>query len=646
MKKEFLLEIKRKLTKAIETGNKEEIIEIAEFLRVPKNETDEYYKQEKFTGLASFDKPHIKYFKKGTMEAKFPKMKMYDYLYLRTNKFHSLTALNFYGRRITFDEFFSKVEDTAKAFLSKGVKEGDYVVISMPTTPEAVYMLFALNRIGAVAIELDPRTNKEDLKKIIKESKTKFCVVMEDCSPILDDLMKTDDEISPQVEDVMFVSPTESLPIGLNFASNLKDKIERIKGLKPTVPNNSKYTNWNDFIEFGRNYTGKIDSEYSPNTVTEIIFSSGTTAAPKPIQYTNETFTSMVRQIELGENAYHIGDKNLDIIPLFLGFGSNNGLYTVLCFGVEDVLIPVPVTDKLPELINKYKPNHLLGAPIHMKVLLKDLQNKNSKLKNLSYIKSIISGSAYLESANQYALDAELAKRGCKIKVGPGYGQNEGGPTLSFSTDSFLEMNKPGCSGFPLAFTTISIFDYETDEELPYGQGLEGEIRYMTPSSMKGYAFGREEENKKYFKTDKYGRVWSCSGDLGMIDSDGGVYITGRIARQLNRKGFKFSPTEIEEFITQNIPAIETCALIGKPDDEEEMKTILYYSLKEDQKMYSPIIREQIIAICSTLKDYKIPCEYIERDNMPYTKNQKLDFKLLEKEAISENTGKRKVLHA
>lgn len=645
MKKVILLEeLKKKLAGAIKEDDVSEIKELASFLRIPKNETDEYYVQNKYTGYASVDKPHIKYLKKGTLDAEFPKMKMFDYLYLKTKKYATLTALNFYGRKISFDELYSKIEDTAKAFLKMGVKEGDNVVISMPTTPEAVYMLFALNRIGAVAVELDPRTGVEDIVGIIKESQTTFYITMEDCSPIIDKMLKVNPDIDSQLKNVMFVSPTESLPFGMNYMSDLKDKIDRIKGVKPVVPTGYKYIDWNGFIVNGRNYTGKIDSLYKPDAVTEIIFSSGTTATPKPIKYTNETFTSMVRQIELGENAYKVGDKNLDIIPLFLGFGSNNGLYAVLCFGVEDILIPVPVIDNLPTLINKYKPNHLLGAPIHMKVLLKYLQNNPKSMKDLSYIKSIVSGSSYLESVCQYALDTELAKRGCRIKVGPGYGQNEGGPTLSFSTDTFLEIQKPGCSGFPLPFTTISIFDLETDEELQYGKDLEGEIRYITPSSMQGYAFGREKETSEYFKQGKDGKIWSCSGDLGKIDSDGGIYITGRIARQLHRNGFKFSPTEIEELVTQNISAIETCALIGIEDDEEEMKTILYYSLRDDQSEYSSIIREQVIALCSTLKDYKIPCEYVERVSMPYTKNQKLDFQFLEQEAIAENTVKRKVL--
>ena len=638
MNKKFLYKLKKLVLKA-KSGDKKSLEIIEDFLRNPRLETDEYYEVDNSTGLASIDIPHKKYFKKGVLEAKYPKMKMYDYLYLRNKDRLYLDALNFYGNKITFLELFDNIEKTAKGFKGLGVKEGDYVVISMPTTPEAVYMLFALNRLGAIPVELDPRVGKDEITDIIKESGSSLYITMEDCCPVIDDIMNNDDSIRRQLSKVMFVSPTESLPFVLNGLSNLKDKIDRKKGNKPVVPNNPKYISWDKFIEDGK-YMEIIDSPYKENTTAEIIFSSGTTNKPKPIEYTNETFTSMVRQIELGENAYKPGDKNLDIIPMFLGFGSNNGLYTILCNGVEDILMPVPVTDDLPKLIEKYKPNHLLGAPVHMNLLLKYLEENPSKMRDLSFIKSIVSGSAFLESARQYKLDEALMSRGCKIKVGPGYGQNEGGPTLSFSPDTFLEMRKPGCSGYPLPGTTISIFDQDTDEELPYGQDLEGEVRYMGPCVMKGYAFNKFDENNKFFKKDKDGRVWCCSGDLGKIDSDGGIYITGRIARQLHHNGFKFSPTEIEELIIDKVPSVSECALIGKEDEIEENIPVLFYSVKEQYKENSELVKDSIVECCSGLKDYKKPMEYVELDKLPLTPNLKIDFKKLESEVNNKKLVK------
>ena len=586
MKLKTLRMLRKKFEYAVSENNIYEIETIARYLENPKENSDEYYEQKNHTGYASIDKPQIKYFKKGTLDAELPKMKMYDYLYLRNKKNPNFIALNYYGRKITYDELFYNIEQTAKAFLELGVKEKDNVVISMPTTPESVYMLFALNRIGAVPVELDPRTTDKDIEITMKESNTKIYITMEDCSPMIDDMLSNNQELNEQIKKVMFISPTESLPFGMNYLSDFKDFIERMKGTKPKVPTKEKYMNWNDFIKNGRNYKGKIDSPYQEGTVAEIIYSSGTTASPKPIQYTNETFTSMVRQVELGENDYKAQDKNLDIIPLFLGFGSNNGVYTILAFGMEDILIPVPVIDGFPKLVKKFKPNHILGAPIHMNVLLNYLINNPSSLKDLSFLKSVVVGSAHLESAKQYALDQELEKRGCNIKVGPGYGQNEAGPGLSLSTDTFLETQKPGCSGYPLIFTTMSIFDPETDEELKYGEDLEGEIRYKTPCSMKGYAFDREELTAEYYKLGKDGTIWACSGDLGKIDKDGGIYITGRKTRQIGRNGFKFAPTEIEDFIISKIPAVESCALVGKPDSRKYTNFILYIK-RTTKKLFS-----------------------------------------------------------
>lgn len=637
--KEKLLRLKTKIQNG--TVNESEKEELAAFLRNPRLETDEYYTLDNPTGYASIDRPQKKYYKKGVLEAEYPKMKMYDYLYLRRKKHLNFTALNYYGRKITYDEMFDKIEEVAKAFKQNGVKEGDYVVITMPTTPESVYMLFALNRIGAVAVEIDPRTSKEDLETTIIESKAKFIVAMEDLSPMICNMLNSNVRIANQVNKAMLVSPTISLPFGLNIASNAKDNIERAKGKKPKIVTGEKYISWHDFVRSGRGYNGLIDSQYKENDVVEIIYSSGTTNSPKPIEYTNETFTAMVRQVELSDTVYKERDKNLDIIPMFLGFGSNNGLYVLLCFGLEDILIPTPVIETLPQLIRKYKPNHMLGAPIHMKVLLNYLKNDGRGLEDLSFIKSLICGSAHLATTIQYELDDELMKRKSKSKVGPGYGQNEGGPTLSFSPHAFREERRPNCSGLPLPGTIISIFDPQTDEELKYGMNLEGEIRYKTPCSMKGYAFDKKELTEKYYKNG-----WCCSGDLGKIDADGGLYITGRITRQISRSGFKFSPMEIEEFVLKHIPAIESCALVGVPDDMQENLPVLYYTIKEEQCENAGIIREELIALCSSLKEYKIPYDYIEIDKLPVTKNLKVDFKTLEKQAEKDLTipSKKRVL--
>ena len=103
---------------------------------------------------------------------------------------------------------------------------------------------------------------------------------------------------------------------------------------------------------------------------------------------------------------------------------------------------------------------------------------------------------------------------------------------------------------------------------------------------------------------------------------------------------------EIEEFVLKHISAIESCALVGIPDDMQENLPVLYYTIKEEQCENAGIIREELIALCSSLKEYKIPYDYIEIDKLPVTKNLKVDFKTLEKQAEKDLTipSKKRVL--
>lgn len=164
-------------------------------------------------------------------------------------------------------------------------------------------------------------------------------------------------------------------------------------------------------------------------------------------------------------------------------------------------------------------------------------------------------------------------------------------------------------------------------------------IRVYCVRGMYGYPYIYSDcykDTKKFYKKGRDGSIWCCSGDLGMIDADGGIYVTGRKMRQIRRGGFKFSPTEIEDFIMQKVPEIESCALVSKPDTVQENIPVLFYSVKAEYQKNSALVHSQIIELCSTLKEYKIPEKYIQKDKLPITPNLKVDFKALEKEALKK----------
>ena len=114
---------------------------------------------------------------------------------------------------------------------------------------------------------------------------------------------------------------------------------------------------------------------------------------------------------------------------------------------------------------------------------------------------------------------------------------------------------------------------------------------------MKGYAFDREQETNNFYRLGNDGTIWCCSGDLAKIDADGGVYITGRITRQISRRNFKFCPAEVEELVVGNVKGVDSCVVVARPDEIEENVPVLYYTVKPEFQDLSGIIEEEIKAI-------------------------------------------------
>ena len=131
------------------------------------------------TGYPSIDKPWLKYYSEEAINAPLPECTVYEYLWKSNRGYLQNVALNYFGRRISFGELFERIDGTAKAFLSLGVRKGDIVVISSVTTPETVYAFYALNRIGAISNMVDPRTSEEGIREYITEVNAKYVMVID-----------------------------------------------------------------------------------------------------------------------------------------------------------------------------------------------------------------------------------------------------------------------------------------------------------------------------------------------------------------------------------------------------------------------------------------------------------------------------------
>ena len=126
--------------------------------------------EKKMTGYPSIDKPWLKYYTDEAINAKIPECTIYQNIYNHNKDYPNDAALLFFGKKISYKKLFAEVEKAEKAFIAQGVKRGDNVALCVPATPEAIYTILALNKIGANANMLNPTFTEQQLTDRINET--------------------------------------------------------------------------------------------------------------------------------------------------------------------------------------------------------------------------------------------------------------------------------------------------------------------------------------------------------------------------------------------------------------------------------------------------------------------------------------------
>ena len=159
------------------------------------------------TGYPSIDKPWLKYYSEEAIRSSMPQCTMYELLWDNNKEHLDDVAINYYGRKFTYGQLFDGIEKTAKAFSAMGVQKGEIVVVCTVNTPEMVFALYALNRLGAIANMVDPRTNVDGIREYILESDARFVMTINLAYPAIVKAAK-----NTSVKNIIVVSPADSLP--------------------------------------------------------------------------------------------------------------------------------------------------------------------------------------------------------------------------------------------------------------------------------------------------------------------------------------------------------------------------------------------------------------------------------------------------
>lgn len=565
------------------------------------------------TGYPSIDKPWMKYYSEEDKELIIPNCSIYEHMYNSSKKYASKVCFEYFNIKIKYSKLYDMIDYMANALLNYGIKQGDIVSVCLPNIPEVAYAFYAINKIGAVANMLDPRSSEKQLENALYNAKSELLITIDlAVSKFVGVLPNT------CVKNIVIVSAINSLPKLIQFIAKKKDA-----SLSINVPENNVCSTWNSFLKQYGNTQPVQGAEYAEDAPAVIAYTGGTTGQAKGAIMTNRNLNSIIAMNEKMHFNVAPGDRNLVIAPPWTYYGLNNALNADLCMGIVSILIPKFGADELGKLVYEKKPNQIITVPSSLVAMMKERSLEN---ENLSYLKEIIVGADKLDETLEEDFNAFLKEHNCDIKLSKGYGMTEVTAAASYSKKN---SNVIGGSGIPYVVNIITAFIEEDGEYKECKCGEKGELCINGPSLMQGYFGEYSSESANVLKRHSDESIWVHTGDIGHIDNDGRVYVDGRIKRMFVKNGYKVFAAEVEAAI-QKHSLVENCAVVSVPDDYSGFIELAFVVLKNNSNE-EVNVRKEILEMCTdNLFDYEVPEKVVFVKSLPLTGMGKIDFRKLE----------------
>ncbi len=521
-------------------------------------------------------------------------------------------AFDFMGRSTTYKKMIEEIQRCAKSLRTIGVREGDCVTIAMPNCPQAIYVFYAANLIGAIANMVHPLSSEKEIEFYINESKSVTVVTLDQFYHKVEAIRQNTCAVNiviARIRDAL------SKPLKAGYMLTEGRKLEKI-------PKDAPVIRWDEFCSLGKACFWNYKVPRKADDPAVILYSGGTTGKTKGILLTNLNFNALAQQIIATNPMFRPGDKMLSAMPLFHGFGLGVCIHSMLANGGRCILVPRFTADSYAKLITKYKCNFIAGVPTLYEALLR-LPSMDKA--DLSCLKGVFSGGDSLSVELKKKVDKFLYDHRSMVQVREGYGTTE---TVTASCLTPIHMAKEGSIGLPFPDMYFKIVEPGTDIEVPYGQ--EGEILMAGPTVMKEYV-NHPEETAQTLRHHADGLTWVYTGDLGMMDADGFVYFRGRKKRMIITSGYNVYPGQLENILDAN-PMVQMSCVIGVPDPYKMQKVKAFVMLASGVEPTQET-EDKLMRYCRQhIAKYALPYDIEFRKTLPTTLVGKVAYRELEDE--------------
>jgi len=471
------------------------------------------------------------------------------------------TAVAMGDSRLTYAQLDEASNKVANALLGMGVKKGDRLAMLLPNSPEFAAIYFGVVKIGGIAVPLDIRYKMEELTSLF-------------------------DDAQPMV--LVSERPT----------------------LKPIVPALSRFNYIKQVIDLSGKYKGRFLSyqeimssssasavkvELEPGDIAHIAYTSGPLLRPRGVMLSHQ---GLVREAAISAKSFRQSNKDIVMLfalPMHHAFGLVVVLLTAVSKGSTVIMVPGLSIDSLLEAIEREKVTIFMGVPF-VHTLIVNAAETEGIHHDLSSIR--LWGTA---GAAMPVNIAQKIKQHFGLSAVDFWGMTES--SAHVTCQSLDGVGKFGSVGKVMPGWELKIVD-SNGKELPLNQP--GEIIVSGPI-MEGY-YKNPEATAAAIRDG-----WLYTGDLGRVDEDGEVFLTGMSKDIIIVKGQNVYPSDIEE-VLYRYPKVAEAAVVGIPDEiqGETIKAII--SLKEGEEATEVEIKE----FCREyMADYKVPRQVSFMDSLP-----------------------------
>ena len=526
--------------------------------------------------------------------------------------------LDFLDKKYTYRQAGKLIARAAKGLQEIGVKKGDRVGLLLPNTPHFVILYFAILKVGGTVVNFNPLYAEREIEKQIRDAGVTVMAAI-DIPSIFNTLEKARQQTS--LRKVIVGSLAEVLPFFTGLVCRFKNRKSRAQ-----APRDGVHILFRDLLANDGQYTPVlIDPE---EDIAVLQYTGGTTGVPKGAMLTHANLSINAVQSQFMFPGMVKGkERMMTVLPLYHVFAMTCAMNVPIVAGGAMIMLPRFDLGQLVKTIHRKKPTLMPAVPAIFTAIN---HYKSIGKYNLKSIRHCISGGAPLP----VEVKREFERRtGCALVEG--YGLSETSPVVSCGRTEGA--SKEGSIGLPLPGTLVEIVSMEDGQTvMPLGE--RGEVCVRGPQVMKGY-WNQPEETENVLKEQLPALEMSHlspgaasyrlhTGDVGVMDEDGYIYIVDRIKDMIAMGAFKVYPRHVEEVIYQH-PAVEECVVAGIPSPTRVQIVKAFIKLRSGQSLTKA---ELTFFLQDKLSSIEMPRQVEFRDILPKTAVGKLSRRLMVEE--------------